>query len=88
VKRRVTGRFDRRDVEAFLRHARHAVNTGGVAPEVRESIAFRLSVMTRELDEVEPRWELLRAWGRELRELLRTFAHPATVLALDGLRWP
>jgi hypothetical protein len=84
----VNSAFDRRDVEAFLRHARHARDTDDLDPAVRESVAFRLALIADELDEVEPRWQLMRAWAQELRELLRRFAQPSTVMAMDGLRWP
>lgn len=88
VKARGDGTNRRRDVEAFLRHARHAVYSGGLQPVIRDSVEGRLISIMQELQRPQPRWDLLAAWAREMREILRAFAHPATVMAVDGLRWP
>ena len=78
----------REDVDALLSLAQHVLVSGSLDPMSQASVEARVKMMLAELDRPEPRLDLVRTWGRGVRDLLITVAHPTVRAALEALPWP
>ena len=79
---------NREDVDAFLALAQHVLAGGSLDPMSRASVEGRVKLMLAELDRPEPRWDLMRTWGRGVRDLLSAVTHPTVTIGLEALPWP
>jgi hypothetical protein len=81
-------RFSDEDVRAFLDLARAAVLTRSLDAVSHASVEARIQMIAEELRKSEPRYGVVESWGRGLKDLLLTVAHPTVIGKVRELSWP